>query len=256
MRNPTVQPFMKMKLVPAGAGRANKKTTPHAPFSYDLEKQVRYADPIGSAMAQSLPYIDGLPAKQRKYLGSDTTNAVQNAHLQRYKQLERLRESSEYTTPPVLQPAPPELLPPPLPSVHPQAKPYADDRDEGKAFTMWDINLPKKYSKKFGRVLTQLDEMSDSVGRTRAGELVLDGHTLRGTNYSSAFRSLYVNTPVPAPGARELLLHLKRRGVAKTLFSSKYAQMMYGQAGSGRRRKRVSRSGSRIGSRAAILRVY
>lgn len=263
---------MKMKLVPAYAGRVNKKkTAPNVPSSYDFEKQVRHADPIVTAMARSLPYIGRLPAKQRKYLDSDTAVAMQNAHLHRYKQLERLHESSEYAAPHVLKPAPPELLLPPSPSPAPTTSASAYPKDESaadvhdnvedKVFAMWDVNLPKKYTKKFSRVLTHLDGMTDSVGRTRDGELVLDGRTLRGTNYTSAFRSLYVNTNVPAPGARELLLHLKRQGLAKNLFSSKYAQTLYGQGGSGRRRrKRVNRSGSRTGSlngrRATVLRVY
>jgi hypothetical protein len=44
------------------------------------------------------------------------------------------------------------------------------------------------------------------------------------------------STNVPAPGVRELLMHLKRLGVPKSAFSSKFAHSVYGQGGAGRRK--------------------
>jgi hypothetical protein len=96
--------------------------------------------------------------------------------------------------------------------------------------------MPSKYSKKFHQVLTFLDNAPSAVGRSRSGELMLDRRVLRGTNYDSAFRGLYVTTNVPASSVRELLMHLKRLGVPKSAFSSKFAHSVYGQGGAGRRK--------------------
>jgi hypothetical protein len=240
-------PFMKMKLVPAGRKRVGggerrsivRDTGSKVSFNDQMEKHIRHADPIVTAMSQSLPYITGIPTSQRKKLGSATSVAMQNAHLDRYKKLEELRESAQYASPPI-QPA----APPPQPSaVLPQAiSQSTDDGNYTAGTTLQVANMPRKYGKKFHQVLAFLDNVPSAVGRSRSGELVLDGRALRGTNYDSAFRGLYVTTNVPAPGARELLMHLKRLGVPKTAFSSKFAHTVYGQGGTGRR--------------MAVLRVY
>lgn len=234
--------FVKMKLVPVGEKKVRNAAVRQSTLSRQLEKHIRHADPIVTAMSKSLPYITGLPRKKSKKLGSTASVAVQNAHLERYNNLERLRELSQYAAPPLPQPPPPQppsSLPPPQSST--------DDADVDVVVA--SVDLPKSYHKKFGQLVSFLEQNPTTVRKTGAGELVLDGRTLRGTSYDAAFRSLYVNTKNPAPGTRELLLRLKQLGVPKRIFSSKYAQSLYGQAGKGR----PSSVRSRI---SGVLRVY
>jgi len=256
-------PFMKMKLVPFCCEQKPKKK-PRKPYvdnqkrklSYELEKHVRHADPIVTAMSKSLPYIAGMPPNERKKLGSASSVAVQNAHLERYKNLERLRESAQFTSPPILPPAPlmstqlPPLPPPPPSSPSKPVEP-AFNGDTSVNVMEPAVNIPKAQRKKFESLLSFLDDHPSKISRSSAGELVLDGRTIRGTNYNQAFRGLYVNTKESSPGLRELVVRLKRLGVPDHLISSKNAKVVYGQVGRGKK----SKASKRI-KQAPILRVY
>jgi hypothetical protein len=240
-------PFVKMKLVSTDRKRERLPIDSDAVGKVSmndlLKKHVRYADPILTAMSQSLPYIASLPPKQRKKLGIASSVAMQNAHLDRYKRLEDLRESAQYASPPIRPIAPP---PPPQPTaVLPQAITQStnDDGEYADGMALQVASIPRKYGEKFHQVLTYLENTASSaVGKSHSGELMLHGRALRGTNYESAFRDLYINTNVPAPGARELLMHLKRLGVPKSAFTSKFAHAVYEQ--------------NRVGRRTSVLRVY
>jgi hypothetical protein len=113
------------------------------------------------------------------------------------------------------------------------------------------VNIPKAQRKKFESLLTFLDGHPSKISRSNAGELVLDGRTIRGTNYNQAFRGLYVNTKESPPGLRELVVRLKQMGVPDRLLPSKNARIVYGQVGSGKKSKVVKGI-----KRAPILRVY
>jgi len=257
-------PFMKMKLVPFdyeqkiqrqhNCGHPKQTTT-----TAELEKHIRHADPIVTAMSKSLPYITGMPPKERKKLGSAASVAVQNAHLQRYKNLERLRESAQYASPPFLPPAPlttPQLPPPQPPPPPPPPTPFSQlktsfDGDTSVNVIEPVVNIPKAQRKKFESLLTFLDGHPSKISRSSAGELVLDGRTIRGANYNQAFRGLYVNTKESPPGLRELVVRLKQMGVPDRLLPSKNAKIVYGQVGSGKKSKVVKGV-----KRAPILRVY
>jgi len=276
-------PFMKMRLVPFADKQKKKKIRkPYIvnqnrtqKFTDDLEKHVRHADPTVTAMSRSLPFITSMPPKERKKLGSSASVAIQNAHLERYKNLERLRESAQFASPPILPPAPlmssqpPEQsLPPlpqplPLPPSQPPPRPMSktkesisfDDKDASVNVMEPTVNIPKAQRRKFESLLSFLDSHPSRIGRSSAGELVLDGRTVRGTNYNQAFRGLYVNTKESPPGLRELVVRLKRLGVPDRLISSKNAKIVYGQIGQGKRMKAVKRVVKRV-NRAPVLRVY
>jgi hypothetical protein len=270
-------PFTKMKLVPielpVKKNHKKKKrefidVAPKNMMSTDvLEKHIRHADPIVTAMSRSLPYISGMPPTQRKKLSSSMSVAVQNAHLARYKNLERLRESTQYSAPPIAHH--PSLMDtqtlPPLPP--PMATPVKNvavggDVDgvdgDGDAVLEVNINVPRTQKKKYSKLLSFLDKnSSSSIGKTRAGELVLGGRTLRGTSYNQAFRGLYVNTVDSPPGLRELVGHLKSLGMPAQLLSSKNAKLAYGQAGSGRKMRRAALvSRQTFVKLSPVLRVY
>jgi hypothetical protein len=267
---PSSSPFMKMKLVPFDCEQKTKKKKPRKPYSGnqkqklsdELEKHVRHADPIVTAMSKSLPYIAGMPPMERKKLGSASSVAVQNAHLERYKNLERLRESAQFASPPILPPAPlmssqpPPPPPPQPPSPQPMSKTVESGIDGDTSVNVMEpaVNIPKAQRKKFESLLSFLDSHPSKISRSGAGELVLDGRTIRGTNYNQAFRGLYVNTKESPPGLRELVVRLKRLGVPDRLFSSKNAKIVYDQIGHGKRSKAVKRV-KRI-NQAPVLRVY
>jgi len=268
-------PFVKMRLVPFASKQKKHQRKPNMvnqtqkqKLADELEMHVRHADPIVTAMSRSLPFITSMPPKERKKLGSSASVAVQNAHLERYKNLERLRESAQFASPPILPPAPlmssqppqqllPPLPPPPSPSPRPMPKTKDSSSFDGDASVNVmepTVNIPKAQRRKFESLLSFLDSHPSSIGRSSAGELVLDGRTVRGTNYNQAFRGLYVNTKESPPGLRELVVRLKRLGVSDRLISSKNAKLAYGQIGQGKRSKTVKRV--KPVNQAPVLRVY
>lgn len=253
-------PFVKMKLVPIDEKEQKTcKVIRSKPAHIEnLEKQVRHADPIVAAMARSVPYIAGFPPKQRKKLGSTMSVAIQNSHLDRYNKLEQLRESAQYMSPPIMAAPQPQTQPQPPPPPTPLQLPIkTETKYEQKIFD--DIGeaeskIPTKQRKKFNQLVAFLDGRSGTVGRTKTGELVLNGDVLRGTNYVQAIRSLYVNTKAPSPGMRDLVSHLKNIGAPVSMFTSTNAKHVYGQLGGGKRKKvKKIRNAKKL---ASILHVY
>jgi hypothetical protein len=219
-------PYLKMKLVPLDEFTDSSSSA--SKYRRQLEKQIRKADSKVTAMANVLPYVTN--PTLHKGSNKKAIVALQNAHMRRYKELERQRLLEQH------QPLP---MPPPPPSPFPQAQSQVQLPEDRPPIT--SLVIPKRFNAKYSKLLNYLIDHPGQVSSTDSGELVIDGHTIRGTNYASAFRSLYLDYKQPAPGSRELVHKLKSLGVPKDVVSSKFAKTLFGQIGSGKKRVHVLR---------------
>lgn len=219
-------PYLKMKLVPLD--EFSESSSSASKYRRQLEKQIRKADSKVTAMASVLPYATNptlLKGSNKK-----AVVALQNAHMRRYKELERQRLLERHETLP---------MPPPSSSTFLQAQGQNKLPEDRPPIT--SLVIPKRFNAKFSKLLNYLIDHPGQVSSSDSGELVIDGHTIRGTNYASALRSLYLDYKQPAPGSRELVNKLKALGVPKEVVSSKFAKTLYGQLGSGKKRMHVLR---------------
>ena len=198
LANASMPAFRKMRLVPVD--EADKDV---------LEQRIRNYDPVVSTMAGLLPEILK-PKLNRK--APTMSLAIHNASLQRYKSLERQRNDG-FRAP--SQPSEPAAAP------------------EERVVPLPSVDVPRMYKPRLDRLLEHLEKHPGAIGRTRADELVIDGSVQRGTTFSGAMRSLYVNTNTPAPGTRQLATKLRQLDVPSKMLSSKYALSLFKQHGSG-----------------------
>lgn len=185
-----------------------------------LQRSIRHYDPIVASMATHLGAMNQ-KTNAAVARGSAARLAVQNAHMRRFKALQVQREERLMPAPvlPTLPSAPDEVARPKLPQSAP----------------LPEVRVPRMYHRKLGRLLNRMAEKPGVVGRTDADELVLNGVVQRGTSFSGAMRSLYVNMAVPSPGTRQLVGALQSMDVPKSLLSSKAALDFYGHTGKGLR---------------------
>lgn len=198
--------FRKMRLVPIGD-------------TAKLQKSIRHYDPLVASMATHLGAMNQ-KAHSAVAKGSAARLAVQNAHMRRFKALQVQREE--------------QLMPAAvLPTIQPPAEVSVPEPPQAAALP--EVQVPRMFHKKLGKLLNRMSEKPGIVGRSDADELVLDGVVQRGTSFSGAMRSLYVNMTVPSPGTRQLVGALRNMGVPKSLLSSKAALGFYGHTGKGLR---------------------
>ena len=172
-----------------------------------LEERIRHYDPIVSTMAELMPQIQKPPIAKR---GNRTAAlAVQNANLRLYKSLDRQRLGSQ--TPAVMLPDSTMENPTAPSAVTPLPQ----------------VDVPRMYRPKLQRLFEELAKHPGVITRSDADELVIDGVLQRGTTFSGAIRSLYVNSVMPASGARELAIRLRTLNVPKEMLSSKFAQSVF-----------------------------
>ena len=192
--------FRKMRLVPIDVQD-----------KHVLEEQIRSYDPLVSTMADLVPQIK----KPRVKRGDHTAAlAVQNASLQHYKALERQRAVGQS-----------------MPAIPPPSVP--DGEPTGAVESLPDIDVPRMFRPKVDRLLAELAKHPGVISRSGADELVLDGVVQRGTTFTGAMRSLYVNSAKPAPGTRQLAERLRKLKVNRNMLSSKFALSLCKQSGSG-----------------------
>ena len=243
--------YRKMRLVPFAEddGTADQR-----------QERVRTYDPTVNVMADLLPHIvhpgaSIVAAKSKSKAKTKTTRkvasrsragattaaqALRSARLREYKSLQLQRSATsniaDVTQPPAAGVVVPEVETITLPA---------------------DI-VPRMYRSKLSRLLDIVSKSAGSVSRTNADELVIDGVVHRGTSFTGALRSLYVNTTSPAPGTSQLVKRLSTLRVPRNLLSSRNALSLYSQqSGSG---QVVGRDWSKMKwpgkKQGRVLRVY
>lgn len=113
-----------------------------------------------------------------------------------------------------------------------------------------NILVPKSCRKILTTLLIEIEKHDNAFGRSKSDELVVQDAILRETLFTDAVRFLYNNSGTPTAGMRQLVQKLSQLGVRNSLVTSKLAQNMYFQAGSGVRLSRFP------GKPGRTLRVY
>ena len=245
--------FRKMRLVPFD----EEDGTPD-----ERQERVRTYDPTVNVIADLVPNIihpksvkaTTKPTKKpsgiaKRHRGDASTAAqlLRSVRVHEYKALQAQRMPVAN----IPEATPPTTAAPVAPPVAPAAA-----KVEAETVTLPADIVPTAYRAKLARVLDHVAKADGAISRTSSDELVIDGVIHRGTSFTGALRSLYVNSASPAPGTHQLVRRLSALKVPKSLLSSKYAHVTYAQQTGSGRAFALSKSkwpGKKLGR---VLRVY